>query len=134
MREFIVPYSNRVLDIMAKKGVIEPVKVNGLTVKAQVTSPLAMAQKLQDVQAFTQFAGIINSIQPQLLMIGTKIEDVPAWLGEKLGMDPALLRSKEESKQFQEMLGKAAAQGAEVPGGAQGGGGGGVVQPQSVAA
>jgi hypothetical protein len=136
MQELIVPYLTRALDILARKKVIDtPVKINGLTVQAIVTSPLAQAQKLNDLQAAVQAIQITQGIQPELVMLGFKVEKLPAFFGEKLGIDPDLLRGEGEQKMLQKLMGQLAAQqgGAALPAAQGRPNGSGLPRPEAVA-
>lgn len=117
MAEMVRPLIQRCLSILHKKGILQQeVKVNGLGVKISVTSPLARLQSLSDLEAVVQWLQISGGVTGQQgVALGAKIEDVTAWIGEKLGVPQELIRSVEERKQLQQIAGQAAAAGAEIP-------------------
>lgn len=105
MSELIVPLANRVLDIMERRGFSESVRVNGVTIKAQVLSPLAQIQQLNDVDAFIRWATILQQLGgPEVLMLSANIEDAGQWLGEKLGVAKDLIRSEAERAEMQQAI------------------------------
>lgn len=126
MIEWVNPMVERVLDIMARKKMIEPVKVNGLTVQLKATSPLAQAQNLSDLEAAVQWMQILAMLSPQALPINVKVEDTGEWMAEKLGVDRAIVRPAAERAAMLKAGGQmiaAGAPGAEnvIPLGGQGG-------------
>lgn len=116
MRELIVPLVQRTLDLMTKQNLVPEIKVNGLTVQAVVVSPLAQEQNLNEVEAVVRWLDILNGTGgQQLLMLGAVIEDIPDWIGERLGVPSALRRDRESRNQLQQMAGQAAANGQQIP-------------------
>lgn len=124
MTEFIRPLVQKTLYILSKKGVVPmpngtSIKINGGTVDIQITSPLAQVQNMNDVQSVIQWLQMAQAAGPEAMLLGVKIEDLPAWLAEKMGVDPALVRDKEERSTMQsmggQMLGMRAMGGGGVP-------------------
>ena len=110
MSEFIRPLFQKLLNALARKGVLatpdgKPFKVNGAFMDIQVMSPLAQGQNLSDLQRAVQWAQINQGINPQGFMLGAKFEEFPAWTAEKLGVDKALVRSKAERQQVEQQIG-----------------------------
>lgn len=125
MSEMIRPLLQRVINILQRKGVIDtPIKVDGLAVKATVTSPLAKMQALTEIEDAVRWLAINKELGEQIVFQGIKVEDFPSWSGDKMGIDKALIRSRSERDQLQEMAGQAAAQGTPIPIEGQGGGAG----------
>ncbi len=123
MEELVVPIVMRGLEIMEKKGLIDfPVKIDGTTVKVSITSPLAQEQNLSDIQNVVNWIQLSGLSGPQVMALGIKIEDLPAWFGKKLGVDQDLVRDTDERKKLQTMAGQLVAQqqAAQQPG--EGGG------------
>lgn len=111
MTEFVVPLVQNVLIILHKRGLIkDKINVNGLFVRAQVVSPLAMVQNISDVENVVRWLQISASFGDQTLQLGAKLEDIPDWIGEKMGIPTELRRDKEERK----TLMKAAAETAKA--------------------
>lgn len=129
--EFILPFAKRVISILQKRGEMpEGIKLDGRQVQTAVTSPLAKVQSLNDVQNVTTWLQILAGLPDGVLQLGVKIEDLPEWMAEKLGVDQDLVRSEADRKKLQQMVGAqagaanqpGAAPGAVPTGGAPGGG------------
>lgn len=108
MSEFIRPLCQKVLAILNRQGIINiPRKLlDGAFVDVQVTSPLAMAQNLNDVETTVKWLQIVQQFGQEALILGTKIEDIPEWLADKLGVDTKLVRPAEERDSMQKMAGQ----------------------------
>lgn len=105
MDELIVPVVMRGLEIMERKGLIDfPVKIDGTTVKVEVTSPLAQEQNLEDIQNVVNWWQLSAMIRPEIAMLGIKVEDLPQWFGAKLGVDQELARDPQEKSGLQQMV------------------------------
>lgn len=127
MREFVTPMVKRVLMIMQESGLIKPVKVNGLTVTAQIISPLAQQQNINEVQAVVQGMQTLFAISPEIAMLSAKIEELGPWILEKVGTPAKFIRTKTEREGLQKMAGAIAVQQAQAqqkPAGVQQDGGG----------
>ena len=99
----IVPVMERVIEILVQRGIIEDVPVDGLGVKVQVTSPLARVQNISDIETVVRWMELQNGILPEgMAALATKVEDLGAWLGEKLGVDSKLIRSDTERSAIQQ--------------------------------
>lgn len=112
MHEFIIPLAQRGLGILHRRGIIQsPIAVNGLFVEAQILSPLAKQQNIAEVEAVIRALTILAGIDPKLMMLSAKLEDVGPWILEKFGTPASLIRDQDERKQLQKM---AAAQDAQA--------------------
>ena len=126
MTEFLRPTLQKTINILVKKGLIDvggPIKINGGHVQMVINSPLAREQDLNDVENVTKWAQIVQAVAgPQMAIIGMKVEDIPEYLAQKLGVDPRLVRPKDERKVMQQglgqMVGQQIAQGQQTPIGA----------------
>jgi hypothetical protein len=114
--ELIEPFIRRVIWILRKQGRIKLPTVNGRQVRIRATSPLAQAQKHQDV---TTVAGYVQTIGqmfgPQMTNVLVKSEEAAAYMGERLGIPQKLLRSEQERAQLVKMLQGAVAQQSPNP-------------------
>ena len=109
--ELIVPTMERVIEILVQRGIIEDIPVDGLGVKVQVTSPLARVQELNDIEVVVRWLELQNAaLGQELMMLATKVEDLGAWLGNKLGVDNDLIRDDRERSQLQQQAGQMVAQ------------------------
>ena len=63
IQETLVPIVSRTLFVMDQQGLIDmPLKVNGVEVKVTPVSPLAQAQKLQEINDVVQYMQIANQM------------------------------------------------------------------------
>lgn len=102
MSEFIVPMARRTLEVMVEKEIIEGgIEIDGRAVKINVTSPLAHDQNLSDVDSVVRWLEImLATIGEDAMMLGAKVEDMPDYLGNKLGVSQTLIRTKDERKEL----------------------------------
>ena len=100
--EFLEKIIKRAVYILKKNGKIGDFKVDGREVTIKHTSPLARAQDQEDLLAIQQFMQMTIGLGPEIFGLGTKVEDLPSWIGQKLGLDQALLRSEQERNELQE--------------------------------
>lgn len=108
--EFCIPYLQRVIYILRKRGVIELPAVNGRTVKVMAKSPLAQAQAQIDIQNSDRLVELVNArFGPQLANVFIKGEDMSAYWAEKLQVPGVLVRSKPEMQQIVQQISQMAA-------------------------
>lgn len=118
LREGIVPMLEATFQILGERGLIEDydggqIKLNSGNIDVRFTSPLVQSQALREVEALVQTSGIVQQIAgdqaAQLTALSIKIEDVYAWVGERLRVDPKIMRDKQERDKLQEQAGEVAA-------------------------
>jgi hypothetical protein len=110
-RELVTPLVLRGLDIMQRRGLINyPLVINGTTVKVIPKSPLSQLQNVSRVEAVVQWLQIVQGMGPEVAMIGAKVEDIPHWIGEQLGVPEILMRTSEEREKFQQDIAQIIAQ------------------------
>jgi len=116
--ETMLPIIARTLYVMDQQGLVDmPLKVNGAEVKVTPVSPLAQAQKLQEVNDVMQYMQIANSMGPQG-QVSVSVPKVLEFIAQRLGIDQNILNSPEEQEQMmmqmqQAMMAEQA--GAEAP-------------------
>ncbi|NTU49455.1 MAG: hypothetical protein HGA87_00920 [Desulfobulbaceae bacterium] len=111
--EDVQPLIRREISILARKGLIDLPQgfaVDNLYTTVQVVSPIAQEQKFSDVQKFVNAWQVAAGISPELAMASFKVEDVPAWVAEQLGVPASLQRSEAERAQLQQMVAQIIAQ------------------------
>jgi hypothetical protein len=102
-RELVNPLVLRALNLMSTMKLIEfPLVINGTTVKVIPKSPLAKLQNLSKVEAVVQWMEICNALGPEVAMLGIKVEDVPSWVGDQLGVPKELQRDQQERDKMQQ--------------------------------
>lgn len=105
----------RVTDIHVRKGLVPAIKIDQLTLKVQINSPLARSQQMNEVQTVINWLQMVQALGgPQAIMISAVIEKIPAWVGGKLGVPAELIRTKDESDQVQKDIAKVSAAGADA--------------------
>jgi len=108
--EAVLPLVRRTLAVMNDKEIIQlPLKVNGLEVKMQPTSPLALAQSNEEVQTAMGWLQIIQQLGPMGAM-AVRIDRVADFVADKLGIPSELRTSTEERQQMIEQAQQQAAQ------------------------
>ena len=65
LSEFVNPVVMRVVHIMKKRGMIELPKINGREIRIVAKSPLARAQRSQDILQLTNFIGMVTNTMGQ---------------------------------------------------------------------
>lgn len=104
--ELIVPLVQRVLDI-ADQFALLPVypNIDNLLTKAQVLSPLANAQMLEDVEKTIRWIELVAALfGPREAEVQADPDKVGPYLREKLGADIKLQRDDDERKSIREQL------------------------------
>lgn len=122
INETMIPIVTRVLYVMDTQGLIDlPLRVNGQEVKVAPVSPLAQAQKLQEVNDAMQYAQIAMSMGVQGAAT-VSIQRLLEFVADRMGIDSKILATGEEQMQFlqamqqQAMQAQAAEQGAPAEG------------------
>lgn len=101
-RELVSPLVIRALNIMSDLKLIRyPLVINGTTIKVIPKSPLAKLQNLSKVEAVVQWLQICQALGPEIAMLGIKVEDVPHWIGEQLGVPEDIMRTADERAKLQ---------------------------------
>lgn len=105
VREYIVPVVQSTLVIMERRGLIPKVKVDGLAVQVQVTSPLAQEQNLAEVEAVVRWLEILAALGEEMIALTAKLEDIGPRIGRDLGVPSSLIRSDTEREKLQQIAG-----------------------------
>ena len=110
--EVLVPILKRVVYILTRRGLLQPIQLDGRDIEIKFLSPLAKAQDGEDiinVQQAVQF--VLQNAGPDQAKIGFKLEDFGTWVAGKTGMPAELVRSKTEKDQIIQAGAEAAQQG-----------------------
>lgn len=105
--EFVEKVIRRAVYILKSEGKIPDIRVDGKEVTIKHTSPLARAQDQEDLLNMQQFLTTIGQLGPEVAMMGAKMEDIPAWVGRKLGIEQKLMRDEQERAQMQQQAAQA---------------------------
>ena len=99
--EVLIPIIKRVVAILTRRGLIQPLQLDGRDIDIKFTSPLARSQDSEDilnVQQAVQF--VLQNAGPDEAKIGFKLEDFGTWVAEKAGVPASLVRSDSEKQQI----------------------------------
>lgn len=97
----------RVTDILSRKGEMAELKIDGRGLTLKHTSPLARAQDIDDLETLRL---TLESAPQESVALGVKIEELGAWVAEKTGLDPRLIREPAERDQLQKQAAEIVAQ------------------------
>ena len=110
--EVLVPILKRVVHILTRRGLLQPIQLDGRDIEIKFLSPLAKAQDGEDiinVQQAVQF--VLQNAGPDQAKIGFKLEDFGTWVAGKTGMPAELVRTPTEKAQIIQAGAEAAQQG-----------------------
>lgn len=102
--EFIEKIIKRGIYILGKQGKIPKIRVDGKEITIKHTSPLARAQDQEDLLAYDQYMQRLAPLGQEVMMLGVKVEDIPGFLGDKLGIPQELQRDKPERDELMKMV------------------------------
>jgi hypothetical protein len=103
--ELIEPLAAAGVEILAGLGEVLPnLTVDGKTVTLKQTSPLAKAEDLEDFQNFQVWFAFNSQLPPELVAGTVKVENIPRWTQQKLGVPAELVRSEDEAAAFGEKV------------------------------
>lgn len=102
--EFAERMLRRCMDILSRAGKLAHIRADGRQITLKHTSPLARAQDQADLLGIQQWLEFMGAINPEVMMLGVKVEDVPEKTGRMIGVDPALLRDESERTKMQEQI------------------------------
>jgi len=112
--EVLIPIDEVTLAVLNERGVIDfPLKVDGREVKAVPTSPLAMAQNMDEVESIVNYAQLMSLMGGQGT-VALDDEVIPDYVGDAMGV-PAQVRRTQDARAAklqelheQQMIGMAA--------------------------
>lgn len=112
--EVLIPIIKRVVAILTRRGIIQPLQLDGRDIDIKFMSPLARQQDSEDiltVQQAVQF--VLQNAGPDEAKIGFKLEDFGTWVANKAGMPASLVRSESEKQAVIQAGAQAAQMGIE---------------------
>lgn len=107
LKEGIIPMLEATISILGSMGVIpvqrgQKIKLNNGQIQVRFASPLVQGQSMRDVEVMQQAAMITQALGgEQAVALNFKVEDIGAWVGAKLGVDPVVMRNPTERKALQ---------------------------------
>lgn len=104
--ELLEKLIKRIVDVLVKAGKIIPIKVNGKEITIKFTSPMAKQQDMIDVSIVTDFAQVMNGagIPPEVIANDIKVEGVPLFVADTIGLPIALIRTEEEKEEREKAI------------------------------
>ena len=102
--EFINKLIKRAIDILQRNGKVAPIKVGNQLVNIKVISPLAQQQDMDEVNKLAQFVQFASMVGEDALRIGLDLEAFPEHIAKLLGVDPELVRDKEEREAMKQQM------------------------------
>lgn len=112
--ELLAKIIARGVGILQSRGLLPKFKVDGREVAIRYTSPFARSQDNEDVMALQTVTATCAPYGPNVINLGLKTEDIPAWVARKTGLDLSLVRSPEERKGLAEQAAQQVAQVAQA--------------------
>jgi hypothetical protein len=94
----------RAFDVLKAAGKIPDIVIDGENVRLKYLNNMARAADYEEAQiAMQALTMALNSgVPPEQVMLSLKTEDFPAYLAEKMGLDPELVRSEQEKAAIQQ--------------------------------
>lgn len=105
--ELVQPVINAVVDILGDLGQVEPIKIDGKEVTLKFSSPIAKAEgveNFQNSQVWLQAVGALEEITPGIVSATVKVESLPRYWQEELGVSDSLLRDKSETEALSQKI------------------------------
>ncbi len=102
-QEMLEPIIRRVIYILQKKGLLPRLVINGREITLKYKSPLTVSQGQQDVETFLRYVQVMQGLMgPEATLTFMNTIEVSVWIGNKLGVDPSLINTKEQMQAFME--------------------------------
>ena len=93
---------SNIVDILMKAGKIVPMKIDGKEVTIKFTSPMARQQDSDEIATVIQTMEMMQFLPPEIVQQKLKVEEVPHYLVDKMGLPSKFKRSELEQKQLTE--------------------------------
>ncbi len=101
MQELVKPIVVRGMQILDRKGLIQfPFQIDGNTIEVEVTSPLGRKQALDEINAVMQAIELSSALGQELVVLNYRVEEIPRFIGQKLRVDPSLIRGDDEREEM----------------------------------
>jgi len=92
----------RCVYLLTEAGKIAEFKVNGQEVKIRFTNPSAKLQDEADLMVLNRFLGTIGEMDPAIVQAAVKMEDIPKYVANTLGLSSTLLRTSAEKSEMEQ--------------------------------
>jgi hypothetical protein len=118
--ELVEPLVEAVTDILAGRGKIPQIRVDGREVSIKQVSPLAKSQSLDDFQNSQVWFSTVAQLPPEVVAASVKVEELPKYWQEQLGVPAALVRTEQEREEAANTIQQASLENIEGGAGEQG--------------
>lgn len=110
--EIIRPLVQRVIDVLWRRKLIKSsLQIDQLLLKVEVVSPIAKMQQAQDVSSIVEWLQLQLSLGGmEMTMLTTRLEDVFAEIGRKLGVAERFIRADRDKKAIMQLVVQTVAQ------------------------
>lgn len=108
--ELVEPLVEAVTDILSSRGKLPKIRVDGREVSVKQVSPLAKSQSLDDFQNSQVWFSTVGQLPPEVVAASVKVEELPKYWQEKLGVPAALVRTDNEREEAAGQIQEAAVQ------------------------
>lgn len=96
-RELLFPLVKRVIYILAKKGKMKPLVIDGKQVDVSFKTPLVTSKDSNQVKNFVEYFQILSALfTPAVAINMTQMAKLPEWIGRKLNTDLSLIKGEAE--------------------------------------
>lgn len=103
--EMIEAIVKRGVGILKREGLLPDLKIDGKEITLQMQSPLAKAEAMEDFNSFQVWWGQMQTLPPEIVALGARIENIPNWTADKLGLPTAdLARTEDEIKKASQVV------------------------------
>jgi len=92
----------RCVYVLTEAGKIAEFKVNGQEVKIRFTNPSAKLQDEADLMVLNRFLGTVGEMDPAIVQSAVKMEDIPKYVANTLGLSSTLLRTSAEKSEMEQ--------------------------------
>jgi hypothetical protein len=112
--EFLFPYIRRVLYILRKQGRIRLPRLDGGFLAIRPLAPITRSQAQDDILRHVRFGEfLMQQLGPQMVNLIVDGERFGAYLAERMGVEPSILRTALEKKQIAQAMAQMAAVAAQ---------------------
>ena len=111
--EFVQKLLQRVIHVLENRNIItfgEGIKIDNMNVTTQILAPLAKAQGLEEVNTIVNTDQVLKGIDPtgNLSQLTLNVDDIGAYVADKLGVSPSLIRTEEQKQELKQQAAIAA--------------------------
>jgi hypothetical protein len=97
--EMVEAIVTRGVGILKRAGKLPEIKVDGRDITLKMQSPLAKAEAMEEFNSFQVWWAQMQTLPPEVLALGARIENIPNWTATKLGLPTAdLARTESQIK------------------------------------